>query len=103
MTSEEATIERESVIVAGRGQVSADLGAGLSGQAVILHLNDGVYYELNEVGAHIWKLIQEPRSVAAVLESILSAYEVSAERCEADLLALLRELLARDLIEIRNG
>ena len=47
------------MIVASRRQLSADL----ADDAVIVGLDDGVYYSLNEVGRRIWTIIQEPRAV----------------------------------------
>lgn len=92
---------KDSTVVRAKDQVSCDL----VGEAVILNLKSGVYYGLNPVGARIWELIQEPRTVSAVLDVILEQYNVEAERCERDLFALLDDLAARDLIAIEatNG
>jgi len=88
-----------SVVVAAKEQVSCDL----CGEAVILDLKSGVYYGLDTVGAQIWNLIQEPQSVNEVLTTLLEEYEVELERCERDLLELLQELAAHDLIEVQDG
>lgn len=89
----------DSVVVADENQVSSDLG----GEAAILDLRDGVYYGLDVVGARIWDLIQEPKTVAEVKDALLEQYDVEPDRCERDLIALLRELADRGLIEVRNG
>ncbi len=91
-------ISARANIVAARWQVSCDL----STEAVILNLQDGIYYGLDSVGARIWHFIQEPRTVDEVREALLKEYDVEPDRCERDLLALLRELEARGLIEIRD-
>ena len=91
-------ISKSSTIVAAKDQVSCDL----AGEAVILNLKSGVYYGLNPVGARVWSLIQEPRTVGAVLEALLEEYEVDPGRCEGDLLLLLDELIGRDLLEIKT-
>jgi hypothetical protein len=54
------------------------------------------------VGASIWKLIQEPRKVSEIRDAILKEYDVEPDRCETDLLALLQELLEKELIEVKN-
>ena len=36
-------------------------------EVVLLNLRDGVYYGLDGVGARVWTLVQEPRTVAARL------------------------------------
>lgn len=91
-------VSKGSIVVATRSQISADL----SGEAVILDLDSGVYYGLNEVGAYIWRLICEPMGVDEIEEAILKEYDVSPDRCESDLLILLEDLAAHDLIEIKD-
>jgi hypothetical protein len=61
-----------------------------------------VYYGLNSVGASIWNLIQEPRTINEVRDAILAQYEVEPEQCDRDIKALLEELEAEGLIEVRN-
>jgi hypothetical protein len=77
-------------------QVSSQLGDS----TVILHLDDSVYYGLDPVGTRIWHLLQEPRLVAEIRDRIVEEYDVDAERCERDLLALLRDLADRRLIAV---
>ena len=88
-----------SVVTAAKDQVSCDL----AGEAAILNLKSGVYYGLDPVGARIWKLIQEPRSVDEIRKALLDEYDVEPERCQSDLLALLEKLLAEGLIEVQDG
>jgi hypothetical protein len=87
-----------TTVVAVKDQVSADL----AGEAVILNLKSGVYYGLNEVGARIWQLLQEPRTVAAIRDTLLEEYEVDRDGCDRDLLALLQELATAELIEVNH-
>ncbi len=94
------SLSRNSVLVASKEQVSADLSSDTSGSAVILSLKDGMYYELKEVAARVWSLIQQPRSIQAVLDILLEEYEVETVRCEADLIALAEDLSKRGLINI---
>src|SRR3954453_10633167 len=75
-------------VVAAKGQMSCEL----AGEAVILDMESGTYFGLNEVGARVWSLIQEPRAVCDIQEVILREYEVEPERCGEDLDTLLRDL-----------
>ena len=90
-------ISEGAIVVAIRDQVSADL----AGEAAILNLKSGVYYGLNSVGARIWSLIQEPKTVEDIRDTILNEYDVDPERCESDLLQLLQQLAAEGLIEVQ--
>jgi len=91
-----AIISEHSTIVVTKDQVSCDL----SGEAAILNLKAGVYYGLNTVGASIWKLLQEPRSVKEIQDAILEEYEVDPDQCARDVLELLQELSTHELIQI---
>jgi hypothetical protein len=91
-------VEVNSSVVAAKEQVSSDL----AGEAVILDFKSGVYYGLNEVGASIWNLIQEPKTVNEIRDAILEEYEVEPEQCDRDLKELLKQLADKGLIEVRN-
>jgi hypothetical protein len=54
------------------------------------------------VGATVWNFIQTPKTVEEILDLILQEYEVDSAQCEQDLLVLLEELLASDLIEVKE-
>jgi hypothetical protein len=86
----------DTFVVASAEQASADLGD----EAAILNLKDGVYYGLDPVGARIWKFIQTPRTVREVRDALLEEYDVEADRCEEELIALLQQLAKNDLIDI---
>jgi len=93
-----AIISESSIVVVTKDQVSCDL----SGEAAILNLKSGVYFGLNTVGASIWNLIQKPRTVKEIQDSILKEYDVDSGRCEQDILEILQELSTHGLIEIVN-
>ncbi len=91
-------VSGDSTVVAAKDQVSSDLG----GEVAILDLKAGVYYGLDAVGARIWSLIQEPRTVNEIRNILLEEYEVEPERCERDLLVLLQRLATEGLIEVED-
>lgn len=93
-------ISSSSVVTATPDQVSADL----SGEAVILHLKDGVYYGLDPIGARIWKLVEEsPRTVAEIRDALLDAYDVTPQACEQAIVDLMGQLAQHGLVEVRPG
>lgn len=91
-------ISDQSIVVAAKDQVSCDL----AGEAAILNIKNGVYYGLDPVGARIWSLMQEPRAVADIQNTITGEYDVEPERCARDLVGLLEKLLAEGLIEVKD-
>lgn len=91
-------LDADTRLVAARDQVSCEL----DGQAVILGLDDGVYYGLNPVGATVWALLEAgPHTVAQLRDAVTDEFEVDAPTAQADLIELMGDMLARGLVELR--
>jgi hypothetical protein len=83
-----------SRVVVSDQQVFTTLGS----EAVILGMRDGVYYGLDAVGARVWSLLDSPKRVSEVVTVIVGEFDVAPEQCTRDVLTLLEDLAARDLI-----
>jgi len=71
----------------------------LGDEVVMLDLKSGVYCGLNEVGAKIWGMLQEPKTMAEIRDALLGEYNVSAEQCEAEVKRLIMQLMEKNLVE----
>ena len=67
-------------------------------ETVILDLTSGTYFGLDPVGARIWQLLTEGKTLSAVCDAMLEEYEVSRAQLEQDTLKLAQELEAQGLI-----
>jgi hypothetical protein len=92
----ELPITLTAQVVASKNQVSTELG----GEAVILGVDEGEYFGLNEVGARVWALVQAPVLVSAICETIMNEYEVERGECQRDVLELLNDLRDKGLIDV---
>lgn len=70
------------------------------GEVVVLNLRDGVYYGLEDVGARIWQLLQQPITVEGICQVLVAEYDVEPDRCRRDVRALVGDLAARGLVEL---
>jgi hypothetical protein len=89
-------ITSESTVAPTRRLVSADLGE----EVILLHLETGLYYGLENVGARIWKLLQKPVKVGEIESALLDEYEVEPETCHAEVVTLLQRLIDQNLVEV---
>jgi hypothetical protein len=85
----------DTVFVANRDLVACEL----DDEVVIMSPQTGLYYGLDQVGARVWELLQEPRSIGSICAIVQQDYAVTPEQCERDLLALFEQLAAQTLIE----
>ncbi len=72
----------------------------IDGEAVLLHLDNGVYYTLNEVGSMAWELFDGVTSSEAIVATITEEYEVDTETVREDLRELLKDLATEGLVTI---
>jgi hypothetical protein len=91
-------ISLESVVVPVEDQVSAQLGE----ETVILNVESGQYYGLNEVGARVWELIQQPRALSEIRTALLEQYDVEPEVCERDLRRIIEDLMTNGLVAVHD-
>ena len=82
---------------------SKQISCKLDNEAVVLNLEDGIYYGLNSVASRVWAMIQEPRTVREIRDSLLSEYEIEESICTRDLFDLLGQLRQWKLIELNDG
>lgn len=87
-----------STVLQAKDQLSCDL----AGEAAVLNMKTGLYYCLNPMGAWIWNLVQQPKTVQELRDALLREYEVQSTRCEADLFVLIEQLQAEGLIEVQG-
>lgn len=94
----DAPLSLQTTVMATSQQVSCPLGD----ESAILNMKNSVYYGVNPVGATVWNLLKEAKTVGQIRDAILNEYEVDEVRCEKDLFALLEEMRSEGLIEVRD-
>jgi hypothetical protein len=75
----------------------------LGSESVVLDIDQGKYFGLNDVAARVYELLERPHALAELRDAIVAEYEVAPETCESDVRLLLRELLDLGLIEMVGG
>jgi hypothetical protein len=91
-------LDDSATVVAASDLLSTDFGQ----EAVILHLGQGKYFSLADVGARVWSHLQRPITIGAICEAITAEYAVDPVVCRRDLHQLLRDLAERGLVEVRE-
>jgi PqqD family protein of HPr-rel-A system len=74
--------------------------ADVDDEAVLLHVETGIYFGLDALGAHIWRLLTDGATEGAIVAALLDEYEVEPARLRADLAAFLDRLAERGLTRV---
>jgi coenzyme PQQ biosynthesis protein PqqD len=67
-------------------------------QRILLDLDGGHYYALDEVSGRVWDLCDGTRDVAAVIAEVCQDYDAPPEEIEADVREFLEELVSEKLV-----
>lgn len=80
-------------------QAKGVVGTRQGDTIVLLDINGGMYYTLNEVGGRIWDLLGDGLATPAIVERLVEEYDVPLERLDTDVRALIDRLRAAKLVE----
>jgi hypothetical protein len=72
--------------------------ADLEGETVLLDLDSGVYFGLDEVGTVIWNALVAGCSRDEIVSRLLEEFDVESDRVRADVSALISSLEERGLV-----
>jgi len=69
-----------------------------AGTVVLLDLEGGQYYSLDEVSARVWELCDGEHQVVGIVEAISVEYDAPVETIYEDVMAFLEEMLDEKLL-----
>jgi hypothetical protein len=70
----------------------------LDGESVILNIDSGIYFGLDEVGTRVWQLIEEVGDVESILRVLQDEYDEAPDVIRADVEGLLALLIDKRLV-----
>ncbi|MDQ3935025.1 MAG: PqqD family peptide modification chaperone [Actinomycetota bacterium] len=88
-------IDRSAVLRRTDDHVSAPLEEWL----VMMDVDAGKYYLLDDVASFVWTRLASPTSIADLVDELCSHFDVAPSRCEADVLPFLTELHEKGLVQ----
>ena len=90
-------LTKASVIARSSELVCSDI----DGEIVMMSIENGKYYGLDEVGSRIWEILEKPLPIADIIDQLLLNYEVEQATCEEDVMHFLQQLDDDDMLEIK--
>ena len=76
------------------------VSAPMDDEVVILSVERGSYFGLDEIGSEIWHRLETPVRVEALCDALVAKYDADRSIIERDVLALLERLVAEGLITV---
>jgi hypothetical protein len=93
--------DRWQELARGRISTSPDVVfRDLGGEMVLLDLESGRYFGLDEVGTRFWSLLSEGTGLDEAGRRLLAEYAVDRATLQRDLVALIEDLEENGLVEL---
>lgn len=67
---------------------------------VMIDIERGAYFGMNPVAGEIWDMLETPQTPQQIIDKLLAEYEVDAETCQAETLAVLQRMTRLKLVEV---
>ncbi len=76
------------------------LATEIDDQTVMMDIDRGSYFGLNQTGTRIWALLAEPMAIGELRDRLMEQFDVPREQCEQQVVDYLESLLDRGLLEV---
>ncbi|MGB4336775.1 MAG: PqqD family peptide modification chaperone [Chromatiaceae bacterium] len=76
------------------------IAAEADGEVLMMHVESGNYYGLDEVASFIWSRLETPPTIGELCAAIQAEFDVDEERCVADTLNFLQGMIADGLAQV---
>jgi Coenzyme PQQ synthesis protein D (PqqD) len=76
------------------------LTAEVDGEVVMMSIEQGRYFGLDDIGSDIWRRIEPPCSFAALIDRLVSDYNADRTTIAADVQVLLDRMAAQDVVRL---
>jgi len=74
----------------------------IDGGAVLVDMGSGKVFELNRIGAEIWKLLGPGATVTAICETLIPRYKIERAELESDVEKLVDSLIRAGLAAVQK-
>ena len=76
------------------------LTAEVDGEIVMMSIEQGRYYGLDDIGSDIWRRIEPPCSFAALIDKLVADYDADRATIVADVQTMLGRMVEQDVVRL---
>jgi hypothetical protein len=76
------------------------LDVDMDGELVMMDIEQGRYFGLNQTGTRIWTLLAQPVIISDLCDKLMAEFSVDQKQCEQEVVAYLEKLLTRGLLQV---
>lgn len=78
------------------------LHSTVDGEIVMVSIDKGKHFGLDEVGSRIWDFIEKPLRISTIIELLVKEYNVEYEDCQKDVIQFTEQMLSLQIVDVTN-
>lgn len=91
-----AVLSDADVLARGKSIAATDL----DDETVMMDLETGRYFHLDDIATAVWRLLETPCRLDALIARLLEEYDVTEDVCRNDTIELLESLLKSGAVRV---
>ena len=98
--------QQNGTVIAGSTLIERNsdiLAATVNNETVMMHIQSGHYYGLDDIGSEIWKRLESPMRFDALVDGLIADFRADREVITGDVKALLQQMAANGVVLLREG
>lgn len=76
------------------------MAAEVDGEIVMMSIEKGSYFGLDDIGSDIWKRIEQPCSFATLVDALAADYDADRNTIVSDVTVLLGQMAEQDVVRL---
>lgn len=88
-------IQEDTRLKRSKGLITTEV----DGELVMMSVDKGKYFGLNEIGHAIWQLLDKFSTPAEIISQLQKEYKVDRETCEEDVMDFLQEMAGKGVVD----
>ncbi len=82
------------------GRSASVITAEVQGEVVMMSVEKGRYFGLDDIGSDIWKRLETPCTFGELIDALAADYKAERDVIAADVRKLLSEMAARNVVTV---
>jgi len=74
------------------------LSSQIDDETVMMDIEKGEYYGINQVGTRIWVLLERPHTIKQLCDTLMEEFEVGEEECFGDVREFVGRLAEKKMV-----
>ena len=72
----------------------------MDGEVVMMSVSRGEYFGLRGIAPRLWALLETPRTVGSLRETVLAQFDVDEATCRRDIAEFVATMIAKGLVRV---